>query len=308
MKNEKRKILIAGGTGLVGTILREYFEEKGTEVYILTRKEKNKSRYLQWDPAQQVIDPRIRNFHFDTIINATGAGIADKRWTLKRKKILRDSRILPIEFLWKLIKEKQLHTQDFISISAVGIYGNRKNPVTELDTPAKEDDFLSRLCKEWESAFMENALPGITTSLLRLGVVISHKGGFIKPFLFPIRTMAAPYFGTGTNYISWIHESDLARATWSVIVTPSENRKHMYNLTTPVPITSAEFSRSMKKIFNPWAIRFPVPGWTLNLIFGEMKTAILADAQVMPFHLEKMNYHFLAPAMQEALLLTKSEM
>lgn len=308
MKNEKRKILIAGGTGLVGTILQEYFEEKGTEVYILTRNKKNKSRYLRWDPAQQFIDPRIGDLHFDTIINATGAGIADKRWTSKRKKILRDSRILPIKFLWKLIEEKQLHTRDFISISAVGIYGNRKNPVTEEDAPAQEDDFLSRLCKNWESAFMENALPGITTSLLRLGVVISPKGGFIKPFLFPIRTMAAPYFGTGTNYISWIHESDLARAAWSVIEEPAEKRKNIYNLTAPDPVTSAEFSRSMKKVFNPWAIRFPVPGWTLNLVFGEMKTAILADAQVMPLHLKKMNYHFQAPGIQEALLQTKSDL
>lgn len=293
---------------MVGTILREYFEKKGKAVFILTRNQKNKSRYLRWDPAQDFIDPRISNLKFDTVINATGAGIADARWSTKRKKILRDSRIIPVQFLWKLIRHEQLYTRDFICISAVGIYGNRKNPVNELDPPAQEDDFLSGLCKKWEMTFIENALPDITISILRLGVVISPKGGFIKPFLFPLRMMAAPYFGKGNNHISWIHEADLAAAAFSIIEESKENRKKIYNLTSPFPVTSADFSKTMKKIFNPWAIRFPVPEWTLNLIFGEMKTAILSDSQVIPFHLEKMNYNFQLPEIYDALLRTKSDL
>src|SRR5690625_4831110 len=153
MKNQKQKILIAGGSGIVGTILKEHFEKKGMEVYILTRTETADPKFLRWNPAQESIDPRIKSLNFDVVINTTGAGIAEGRWTKKRKQVLLESRTIPIKFIWKMIHKKIIQTQDFICITAVGIYGNSKDPVDETDPLIPKDDFMSRLCLQWEDSF-----------------------------------------------------------------------------------------------------------------------------------------------------------
>lgn len=308
MKNQKQKILIAGGSGIVGTILKEHFEKKGVEVYILSRSKHPDPNHLWWNPAEESIDPQVKNLNFDAIINTTGVGIADGRWTKKRKQILLESRTIPIMFLWKMIQEKIIQTEDFICITAVGIYGNNKNPVDESDSEIQKDDFLSRLCRQWEEAFTKNKQSGITTSILRLGVVITSKGGFIKPFLFPIRTFAAPYFGDGKNHISWIEETDVAGATYQIIQKDREDRKEVYNLTAPAAVTSKQFSKCMKEVFNPMAIRFPVPSWALKIIFGEMSAAILSDAQVIPSHLSQMGYVYKTPDITDALKNTRTEL
>lgn len=306
MKNKKQKILIAGGTGIVGTILKNHFEKKGMEVYILTRSENPNPKYLRWDPVQEFIDPHIKSLTFDAVINTTGAGIAESRWTKKRKKILLESRTIPIRFLWKMIHESIIQTQDFLCITAVGIYGNNENPVDESDTLMQKDDFMSRLCRQWEKEFTDHKKAGVTTSILRLGVVITPKGGFIEPFLFPIRVFAAPYFGNGKNQISWIEESDVAAATYYILNKNPEERKDTYNLTAPASVNSRQFSKSMIEVFNPRAVSFPVPSLVLKIIFGEMSAAILSDAQILPTHLLQSGYRFKTPDINTALTNTRN--
>src|SRR5690625_1634812 len=101
------------------------------EVYMLTRTEKENPKLLRWNQAQESIDPRIKFLKFDVIHNTSGVGIAEGRWTKKRKQVLLESRTNPIKFIWKMIHKKIIQTQDFICITAVGIYGNSKDPVDE---------------------------------------------------------------------------------------------------------------------------------------------------------------------------------
>src|SRR5690625_5797746 len=101
MKNQKQKILIAGGSGIVATIRKKHLEKKGMEVYILTRTETADPKFLRWNTAQESIDPRNKSLNFDVVINTTGAGIAEGRWTKKRKHDLLESRTIPIKFIWR---------------------------------------------------------------------------------------------------------------------------------------------------------------------------------------------------------------
>src|SRR5690625_7319608 len=101
MKNQKQKILMTGGSGQVRTVRKDQFEKKGMEVYILTRTETADPKFLRWNPAQESIDPRIKSLNFDVVINTTGAGIAEGRWTKKRKQVLLESRTIPIKFIWR---------------------------------------------------------------------------------------------------------------------------------------------------------------------------------------------------------------
>ncbi len=299
MKHQSEKILLAGGSGLVGSILQERLGQHGKEVHILTRSQDSHPFRHQWDPDNGFIASSISDHAFEALINLCGAGIADQRWTSSRKKVLYDSRIVPTQFLWSLIKNQTINTAKFIQISASGFYGNRDKPVDEKATSGPEHDFMVQLTKDWESAFLSSATKKVPHCRLRLGVVISEKGGFISQFRTPIRFYMAPYFGAGDNYISWVHEADLANMIHRLI--ESDKLAPIYNLATPYPVTSKQFAKSLKKVFNSNAILMRIPVFALKLLFGEMKSAILADVRMMPGEFENISYNFLVPRMKEAL-------
>lgn len=303
MKNHAEKILLAGGSGLVGSILKDKLENANKEVHILTRKHDSSPYLHRWDPDTGFIEASIKDHTFDALVNLCGAGIADKRWTPSRKKILYDSRIIPTRLLWSFIKNQTINTGKFIQMSASGFYGNRTNPVYENDPPGSADDFMVQLTKDWEEAFLTSATNDVPHCRVRLGVVISARGGFIKRFLTPVRLFVAPYFGSGGNYISWIHETDLADMI-SIII-EEQSLAPIYNLSTPHPVTSKQFSKILRKVFNSMAIPFPIPIWVLNPLFGEMKSTILADVQMMPGVFQDMDYHFQAAEMEEALRMVE---
>ncbi len=306
MIKQTGKILIAGGSGQVGSLLKDYFERKNKTVHVLSRSDSPDQNIHRWDADTGFIDEEISQHQFDVLINLCGAGIADKRWTSARKKVLYDSRVIPTRFLWSLIKQGKLNARKFIQISASGFYGNRSEPVDEDDSAGPVDDFMVQLTKSWEEAFLNYATDDIPHCRVRLGVVISSRGGFIDPFLKPVRFFTAPYFGNGQNFISWIHDSDLAEMMY--VLAEKEELAPVYNFSTPHPFTSKQFSNHLRKVFNPLAIPFPVPVWVLNILFGEMKSAILSDVKMMPARFEDLGYSFLTPHVEEALKKVKANL
>src|SRR5680860_1623882 len=196
---------------MVGIIIKKYLQQLKKTVFILSRSDSSDTNVFKWDPDNKFMDENIENRQYDALINLCGAGIADQRWTPARKKTLYDSRLIPTRFLWSLINEDRLNVNKFIQISASGFYGNRPNPVNEGDPPGSADNFLVKLTKDWEEVFLENAVEDLPHSRIRLGVVISAQGGFMDRFLTPVRFYVSPYFGDGKNYISWIHEDELAK-------------------------------------------------------------------------------------------------
>ncbi|WP_236974399.1 TIGR01777 family oxidoreductase [Membranihabitans maritimus] len=296
------KILIAGGTGLIGSILSNYLASKGNEIFILSRDKYDSEKYLSWDPSQKVLSPRCKNYQFDALINTCGADLAEKRWTKQRRKLLLESRIIPTDFLWDCIHQGKINTDCFINFSAIGIYGNNPDPVNELDLPGKSS-FLVDLVKKWENAFFKNSKKSIRHSVVRSGVVISKKGGFLDRFTSMANMYVAPYFGKGNGYISWIHEEDLATSVHHIMET--EQLQHVYNLTSPLPVTSKNFGKELKKTFNKNALLFPVPKFVIKILYGKMHEAILTNSQVLPLNLEEEGFKFKYENISEALQRVK---
>jgi len=305
MIKQTGKILIAGGSGQIGSVLKEELTRKNKTVHVLSRSESPDQHVHRWDPDTGFIDEKIRGHQFDVLINLSGAGIADKRWTSARKKVLYDSRIIPTRFLWSLIKDGRINTNKFIQISASGFYGNRSEPVNENDPSGPADDFMVQLVKGWEEAFLSYATDDIPHCRARLGVVISSRGGFIDPFLMPVRFFISPYFGNGQNYISWVHDSDLAEMIYILI--EKEELDPVYNISTPLPFTSKQFSKKLKKVFNPFAIPFPVPAWVIKTLYGELESAIISDVKMMPGLFQDMSYNFHFTDIEDALKRVKKD-
>lgn len=293
-----RKILIAGGSGLVGTILRKHFNRLGFSVYILSRKEKSEEHFLYWNPTQRKIDPKCQDLPFFAVINCCGVGIADRRWTKKRKELLRSSRIQPTLYLWELIENHDIHTQKFLNLSATGYYGSSLDPVNELDQ-VKAEDFVGQLVRDWEYHFFEHSLPNVDATVLRLGVVLSKKGGFLSPFNQAMRLCLAPYFGSGKDFISWIHEQDLARSIHHILENDAPQK--IYNLTSPYPTMTKNLSKRLKIINPSLTIVIGIPTFIVKTIFGEMSEIILTNVQALPYHLLEEGFQFHYSTIEESL-------
>src|SRR5688572_6223598 len=212
-------VLITGGTGMIGTALSAALLDRGYEVIILTRK-KDASKpsrtgisYAVWDPQRGEIDLNAIA-KSDYVIHLAGAGIADKRWTKKRKQEIRDSRVKSGALLAKVISENRNNIKTLVSASAIGWYGPdpevpNPSPFTE-DKPAYHD-FLGQTCREWEESTNAISQTGRRVVRIRTGIVLSKKGGALDAFRKPLQFGIATILGNGRQVISWIHIDDLVR-------------------------------------------------------------------------------------------------
>ena len=221
-------ILITGGTGLIGTALRQLLTENGYRVIILSRNPQPKDRPTQvagspadtasvttchWDPSTGAIDPDAIRLA-DHIIHLAGAGVADARWTKKRKQEILESRINGCATLVKALREIPNNIKTVISSSAIGWYG--PDPIIPNPQPFEEPapaytDFLGETCRRWEEAIAPVTALGKRLVIIRTGIVLSSKGGAMKEFIKPIRLGVAAILGDGRQAISWIHIDDLCR-------------------------------------------------------------------------------------------------
>lgn len=301
-----RKILIPGGSGLVGTILKKHLTRQGFDVYILTRNATTDDHIFSWNPDNERIEKSCLQHSYFAIINTCGASIASKKWTAERKNNLLNSRINPTIYLWKLIREKKLKTEKYFNLSATGYYGNVTDPVNEMDK-SNSQLFISHLVKQWESAFFDNSVEGVDHSVLRLGVVISKEGGFLTQFNKSITYCFAPYFGSGKDYLSWIHETDLVRSIYHILM--NDEGQQIYNLTSPYPCTTKQLSRQLKETIPTFMVMVSIPKFLIHWIFGEMHEIILTNVQALPYSLQEEGFQFeyteIDAALEEAYGPTK---
>lgn len=299
----KNKILITGGTGLVGTQLIELLLSKGYEINVLTRKVKpsdnQKVSFFEWNIDKEQIDEKCFD-EVDTIINLAGAGVADKPWTEKQKKIIRDSRTNVLNLLYKSILKLDIKINHLISASATGYYGSDDTQLfTELDQPG--NDFLASVVKDWEVAAdkFENVVSKITK--LRIGIVLSTDGGALAKIIEPIKFWAGAPLGKGTQPMSWIHISDLCNmflfvkenelpGTFNAVVDTVTNEK----------LTKVCAKQLDKPLFLP-----NVPGFVLKIALGEMSEIVLKGVKVSGEHIKSKgftpNYTTIEGAVEELL-------
>jgi len=292
-------ILITGGSGLVGKALTEALLKKEYQVSHLSRKPGNnpKIKTFLWDVGQNKIDPNCIN-GVDIIIHLAGAGIADKRWTDKRKKEIIDSRTKSIGLIYEVIKSENNKVSTVISASATGYYSDRGDELlSEESQPGA--DFLGECCVAWEQAVDEGKSLSLRVVKFRTGVVLNKKGGALPPMAKPVKFGLGAAFGNGRQWIPWIHWQDIV----DMYVYSIENihLTGVYNMAAPNPATNKQLIKAIaKQLFRPlWPIK--VPSLVFKLLFGEMSVVILGSTKVSSKKIESEGYVFKYPELKGAL-------
>jgi uncharacterized protein (TIGR01777 family) len=286
------KILITGGTGLVGSRLTEMLIDKNHEVVILSRNPKKKNQF-KWDISKNYIDIKALE-NTDYIIHLAGAGIADERWTDKRKKVIIDSRVQSTNLLFNTVKENKLKIKGFISASGIGYYGAITSQTIFKETAAVGNDFLGEVCKKWESSGLQFEALQIPVTILRTGIVLSKKGGALAKMKTPVISPLS----TGKQYLPWIHIDDLCEMYIKAV---DEDLTGIFNAVAPEHHTSVSFSKALAKSIKRPYIGIGVPSFILKILFGEMAIILLEGSRISPSKIEELNFNFKYLTLKKAL-------
>jgi uncharacterized protein (TIGR01777 family) len=293
-------VVVAGGTGLLGTALVDAQLTDGHQVSVLSRRPRRVGDVL-WSP-----DGGSRAWtgtlgDADVVVNLAGASIGSRRWSVARKTEIRDSRLTPTRLLVEAMAEARHPPGVFLSASAVGVYGSRGGgPLTEASPPGT--DFLASVCREWEAAASE-AMATSRVVLLRSGVVLAREGGALAQLALPFRFYAGGPVGTGEQFMSWIHVQDWVEMVRWALATPDVSGP--LNVTAPFPVTNRELAQTLGRVLGrPSALR--APAFAVRLALGEMADALVLGGQrVIPERASQGGFVFryptLEPALQEAL-------
>ncbi|WP_221394655.1 TIGR01777 family oxidoreductase [Dyadobacter sp. NIV53] len=273
-----QKILITGGTGLIGKRLTEMLLLKGYEVAYLSRKKKDipSVKVFEWNVEKGYIEEGALE-NLDYLIHLAGEGVADGRWTEERKKVIISSRTETIGLIGKKLKEKNILPKALISASGSNYYPEGDQHHTE-GSPAG-NGFLSHVTIEWEKAANSIKELGVRTVILRTGVVLSNKGGAIPQMALPAKFGFGAPLGTGKQYISWIHIDDICSMYLAAI--ENETWNGVYNAIAAPPVTNEELTKQICIALDKpqW---FPnVPAFALKLAFGEMAHVVLGSNYVV---------------------------
>ncbi len=294
------KILLAGGTGLIGQRLCHLLSAQGYEITLLSRRNNADVPYpiFRWNPIAGQMDERALD-GVDYLLNLAGAGIADKPWTTRQKKLLVDSRVKSNELLIRTLKTQNKTVKAFLSASAVGYYGHRgSEPLTESALPGN-DGFLSECCIAWENAALKASPVAERLLIVRIGIVLSASGGALEKMVLPFRFGVGNYVGKGGAYISWIHIDDLCRIFIKGI--NDVQMTGIYNGTAPHPATSKAMAKAIRKTLARPVVLLPVPTLVLRMVLRERATMLTSSARAVPKRLLAEGFEFHYPELGEAL-------
>lgn len=293
-------VLIGGGTGMIGKEIVNRLTAKGKHVKILTRSPQDDEAlisYHKWDIKSMHIGDDILK-GVDYIINLTGAGIADERWTDERKQVLIDSRVNSTALLEKALTEQEHNVKAFISASAVGFYGDRGDETLTEDAPPGEG-FLSECCVLWERAADKVSAHVGRVVKIRIGTVLTQEGGALPKMLMTKSIRIFNYFGDGSQYYSWISLDDIARMF--VTAVEDDTMSGVYNGVAPQPLRNKAFTRQIMKSTVGAGLLLPAPEPALRLALGEMADVILNSTKVHSTRIGKTTFTYLHKDLNSAI-------
>lgn len=293
----RMRVLMSGGSGLVGKAVSRALQADGCEVWNLSRRPSASGNVITWDVPNQKLDAS-RLEGMDAVIHLAGEGIADKRWTPEVKQRIRDSRVLGTRLLVSAVTQWDRRPKVFISASAIGYYGDRGAERLNEESPPGSG-FLAETCAAWERETEPLDQAGIRRVNLRIGVVLSSEGGALAQMLTPFRLGFGGVVGPGTQMMSWITREDLVRVIQFCL--REESARGPVNATAPRPASNRDFTKALGRVLRRPTI-LPLPAFAARLALGEMADGLLlASADVHPDALERLGFSFGQVEIESAL-------
>jgi uncharacterized protein (TIGR01777 family) len=293
---------VTGGTGLIGKSLVPHLLKRGYKVLIFTRKNNqinlnSNPQYVFWDPFKLKCDSKALH-SLNAVIHLAGAGLADKRWSEKRKKEIVDSRVQSTQFLLAQLKLHAPGCVSFIGASAIGYYGPDKNSKPFDENMPAYNDFIANVCRQWEASELQ-AESFLRTVILRFGIVLSKQSGAYQKLRQPMSFGIVPILGSGKQIVSWIHIDDLC----SIILFALQNKQisGTYNAVAPVPVTHVQLMQTIAREKGGLKIPVPVPSYVLKLLLGEMSSEVLKSTSVSADKILKAGFVFNYSTIQPAV-------
>jgi uncharacterized protein (TIGR01777 family) len=296
------KIVIAGGSGFLGTALARRLVEQRHEVVTLSRRAgtilSGGGRAVAWNPDGRAAEWAGELDGAAAVVNLAGESIAAGRWSDARKQRITESRVLATRSLVAAIAQASAPPPVLVSGSAVGYYGPRGDEVVSEDTAAGHD-FLADVCVKWETEARRAETAKTRVVLIRTGLVLERDGGALPPMLLPFRLFAGGPVGSGRQYWPWIHRQDWVDLVRFAIDNPQVSGP--INVTAPQPVTNRDFARALGRAMHRPAV-MPTPGFVLKLMMGEMAEALILSGQrAVPMKAERLGFSYSYPRLDSAL-------
>lgn len=299
------RVLITGATGLIGKEIVKVCHSEHIDVnYLTTSKSKissnNNYQGFYWNPKNEEIDENCLN-NVDAVIHLAGATVS-KRWTSSYKNEILSSRLITTQLLVNTLKKHPNQVKQIISASAIGIYPDSLSKYYEEDDDKGDASFLSNVVKQWELAVDEFSSLGIIVSKVRIGLVLSEKGGALPEIIKPIKLGLGAAFGSGKAWQSWIHIEDLADIFVFILKNKLEG---VYNGVSSNPVINEDLTKLCAKVLKRPLFLPNIPEFFMKLVLGEMYTLLFMSQRVSSKKIEaagfEFNYHHLEPALEELL-------
>ena len=291
-----QRVLITGVSGPIGAGLLASFEPGTTQIVRLVRGLAQNAGHISWDPLAPLSPAAVSGF--DVVVHLAGESVVG-RWTEGKKKAIRESRVQGTRNLAAALAQTEAKPLVLVCASAVGFYGDRGEEVLREESPGGQG-FLPEVCRKWEEASRIAAGAGIRTVNIRIGLVLTAKGGALGNMLKPFKLGLGGRIGSGQQWWSWIHVDDIVGGIHHAIRT--ESLSGPVNLVAPNPVRNAEFTKVLASVLGRPAF-FPVPEFALRLAFGEMAAGelLLASQRVEPGKLLASGYTFRFRELRAAL-------
>jgi uncharacterized protein (TIGR01777 family) len=300
---EIMRIIITGGTGLIGRPLSAALVADGHDVTVLSRNPANAKdvpagvKLAAWDGKSaegwgQLADGA------DAIINFAGEGIGDGRWNNERKQKIRQSRLMAGKAVTEAIVAATAKPKVLVQASAVGLYGTDTGDKLVTENASPGNDFLSKVCFDWEASTAAVTRLGVRRPVLRTGIVLANEGGAFPKLLLPFKLFAGGPLGNGKQWLPWIHMQDEVRAIQFVLANPQADGP--FNLAAPTPVTNSEMAKAIGEVMGRPSF-VPAPGFAMKTVLGEMAVLVLEGQRAVPKRLQELGFQFKYDTVQAAL-------
>ena len=294
--------MIIGGAGFIGRTLSNTLLDAGHKITVLSRTAvlgsffRNGITVLQGDVSQPGSwQDKISDF--EVVINLSGSSIF-RRWTIRGKQEILDSRILTTRNIVESIRKDRGNVRQFFSVSGVGYYGFRGEEVLDENNPPGSD-YIAQVAAQWEDVTQPVKELGVRLVICRLGHVLGMHGGALPKLATLARLHLGSYWGNGKQWISWVHEEDLARAVLFLLDTHTISGP--VNITSPNPVRNREMMQVLTKILGERVVIPHIPKFALQLLLGQFSSVFVNGQKVMPAILQQRGFLFKFPILSEAL-------